>query len=316
MTITQLEYVIAVDTYKSFGIAAEKCFVTQPTLSMQIQKLEEALGVLLFDRQKKPIETTEIGQEIVEQARVVIKEHNKIKEIIKESKGKISGNIKVGIIPTVAPYLVPLFLLKFIEKYPDVTITILELTTANILESLKNGTIDCGILATPTHEPHMKEYPLYWEPLVAYVSKTHNLSKSSTVTMDSIDMQDVWLLNDGHCFRNQIINLCHDMEKHIEKTRLDYQTGSIETLKRIVEAGQGITFLPELVVGDFTAKQMDMVRYFRSPEPVREIGIIVSKNFVKNRIIEAIKTEITEAVPRKMLNSSQKLILEIDVKSA
>ena len=157
MTITQLEYVIAVDTYKSFGIAAEKCFVTQPTLSMQIQKLEEALGVLLFDRQKKPIETTEIGQEIVEQARVVIKEHNKIKEIIKESKGKISGNIKVGIIPTVAPYLVPLFLLKFIEKYPDVTITILELTTANILESLKNGTIDCGILATPTHEPHMKE---------------------------------------------------------------------------------------------------------------------------------------------------------------
>lgn len=314
MTITQLEYIVAVDTYKSFGHAADKCFITQPTLSMQIQKLEEQLDVILFDRQKKPIETTEIGISVVAQAREVLKQHKKITEIIKDKKGILSGNFHIGIIPTIAPYLVPLFLLNFIEKYPDVTITISELTTAQILEQLKNGIIDCGILATPTKDAHLIETPMYWEPLVAFVSKKHPLSKQSTVIMEDIDISDVWLLNEGHCFRNQIINLCHDMQKHIADTRLNYQTGSIETLKKIVEAGKGITLLPELSISDFSVKQTNMVRYFRNPEPVREIGLIVSKSFVKKRMLEALKNEILDVIPKKMKDSSKKLILDIDIK--
>lgn len=314
MTITQLEYIVAVDTYKSFGHAADKCFITQPTLSMQIQKLEEQLDVILFDRQKKPIETTEIGISVIAQAREVLKEHTKITEIIKDQKGILSGNFHIGIIPTIAPYLVPLFLLNFIEKYPDVTITISELTTAQILEQLKNGIIDCGILATPTRDAHLIETPMYWEPLVAFVSKKHPLSKQSTVRMEDIDISDVWLLNEGHCFRNQIINLCHDLQKHIADTRLNYQTGSIETLKKIVEAGKGITLLPELSISDFSAKQTNMVRYFRNPEPVREIGLIVSKSFVKKRMLEAVKNEILDIIPKKMKDSSKKLILDIDIK--
>ncbi|MDD2412286.1 MAG: LysR substrate-binding domain-containing protein [Bacteroidales bacterium] len=314
MTITQLEYIVAVDTYKSFGHAADKCFITQPTLSMQIQKLEEQLDVLLFDRQKKPIETTEIGISVIAQAREVLKEHARITEIIKDKKGILGGNFHIGIIPTIAPYLVPLFLLNFIEKYPDVTITISELTTAQILEQLKNGIIDCGILATPTRDAHLIETPIYWEPLVAFVSKKHPLSKQSTVMMEDINISDVWLLNEGHCFRNQIINLCHDLQKHIADTRLNYQTGSIETLKKIVEAGKGITLLPELSISDFSVKQTNMVRYFRNPEPVREIGLIVSKSFVKKRMLEALKNEILDVIPKKMKDSSKKLILDIDIK--
>ena len=316
MTITQLEYIVAVDTYKSFGHAADKCFITQPTLSMQIQKLEEQLDVILFDRQKKPIETTEIGISVIAQAREVLKEHRKITEIIKDQKGILSGNFHIGIIPTIAPYLVPLFLLNFIEKYPEVTITISELTTAQILEQLKNGIIDCGILATPTREAHLIETPLYWEPLVAFVSKKHSLYKQNTVMMEDIDISDVWLLNEGHCFRNQIINLCHDMQKHIADTRLNYQTGSIETLKKIVEAGKGITLLPELSISDFSVKQTNMVRYFRNPEPVREVGLIVSKSFIKKRMLEALKNEILEVIPKKMKDSSKKLILDIDIKKS
>lgn len=314
MTITQLEYIVAVDTYRSFGQAAEKCFITQPTLSMQIQKLEEELDVLLFDRHKKPIETTEIGIDIIEQARIVLNEHSKIAEVIKDKKGNLSGNLHIGIIPTIAPYLVPLFLLNFIEKYPNVTISISELTTAQIIEHLKNGLIDCGILATPVKENQLIEMPMYWEPLVAFISKKHKLTKNNTVVMEDIDLKDVWLLNEGHCLRNQIINLCHDIDKHIEDTRLNYQTGSIETLKKIVEAGKGITLLPELAISDFSMKQMNMVRYFRNPEPVREIGIVVSKNYIKKRLIETLKNEILDVIPKKMKeSSSKKLILDIKI---
>lgn len=311
MTITQLEYIIALDTYRNFALAAEKCFVTQPTLSMQVQKLEEFLDVQIFDRNKKPIEPTELGAEIILQARHVVKEHQKIGEIIKDTKGMMSGNIHIGVIPTIAPYLIPQFLINFIEKYPEVILTISELTTAQIMEQLKLGTIDCGILATPVHDPAITEFPLYWEPLVAYVSKKHPLFKHSSVLMSEININEVWLLNEGHCLRNQVINLCHDMKKHVEEIHLDYQTGSVETLKKIVELGKGITILPELAIQDFSAKQIGMVRYFKTPEPSREVGIVVSKNYVKKRIIDALKEEIVAVVPEKMKYVGSRVVLEI-----
>ncbi|MEI6347598.1 MAG: LysR substrate-binding domain-containing protein [Bacteroidota bacterium] len=311
MTITQLEYIIALDSYRNFALAADKCFVTQPTLSMQVQKLEDFLGVQIFDRNKKPIEPTELGIDIIMQARQVVHEHKKIQELIKDKKGVMSGNIHIGVIPTIGPYLIPQFLINFIEKYPEVILTISELTTAQIIEQLKLGMIDCGILATPIHEPAITEIPLYWEPLVAYVSKKHSLFKKSSLSMGEIDINEVWLLNEGHCLRNQVINFCHDLKKHIEVIRLDYQTGSVETLKKIVELGKGITILPELAIQDFNAKQIGMVRYFKTPEPSREVGIVVTKNYVKKRIIDALKEEILAVVPEKMKHVGSRVVLEI-----
>jgi len=311
MTITQLEYIIALDSFRNFALAAEKCFVTQPTLSMQVQKLEDILGVQIFDRNRKPIKPTELGIEIILQARHVVNEHKKITELIKDKKGVMNGNIHIGVIPTIAPYLIPQFLINFIEKYPAVTVTISEITTAQIIEQLKLGTIDCGILATPIHEPAITEIPLYWEPLVAYVSKKHPLFKKSSLSMGEIDINEVWLLNEGHCLRNQVINFCHDLKKHTEEIHLDYQTGSVETLKKIVELGKGITFLPELAIQDFNAKQIGMVRYFKTPEPSREVGIVVTKNYVKKRIIDALKEEILAVVPDKMKHVGNRVVLEI-----
>ncbi len=232
-------------------------------------------------------------------------------EIIKDKRGLMSGDIHIGVIPTIGPYLIPQFLINFIEKYPDITLTISELTTAQIIEKLKQGTIDCGILATPIHEPAITEIPLYWEPLVAYVSKKHPLFKKTSLLMSEIDINEVWLLNEGHCLRNQVINLCHDMQKHKEEIHLDYQTGSVETLKKIVELGKGITILPELAIQDFNARQIGMVRYFKTPEPTREIGLVMTKNYVKKRIIDALKEEIITVVPEKMKNVGNKVVLEI-----
>src|ERR1700733_11660793 len=201
MTITQLEYVVAIDTYRSFVSAADKCFVTQPTLSMQIQKLEDTLGVKIFDRSKQPVIPTEIGSEIIAQARVMLSEAEKIKEIISDRQRELSGELKVGIIPTIAPYILPKILHGFIEKYPAVKLIVWEQTTETIIQQLKLGMIDCGILSTPLHENNLTELPVFYENFVAYVSKNSTLSKKKTISPDDIDMEEIWILNEGHCMR-------------------------------------------------------------------------------------------------------------------
>lgn len=181
MTITQLEYIVAVDTYRSFVAAADKCFVTQPTLSMQVQKLEDTLGVKIFDRSKQPVTPTEIGIEIITQARIMLSESEKIKEIITDRQKELSGELKVGIIPTIAPYILPKILHGFIEKYPQVKLIVWEQTTEQIIAQLKLGVIDCGILSTPLHESTLTEVPVFYENFVAYVSKNSKLSKKKTL---------------------------------------------------------------------------------------------------------------------------------------
>src|SRR3984885_9720067 len=201
MTITKLEYIVAVDTYRSFVLAAEKCFVTQPTLSMQVQKLEDTLGVKLFDRSKQPVTPTEIGTEIISQARIMLGESEKIREIITDRKKELSGELKVGIIPTVAPYILPKILQGFIEKYPQVKLVVWEQTTEQIIQQLKLGIIDCGILSTPLNESNLTEVPVFYENFVAYVSKNSNLSKKRNISPEDIDMEEIWILNEGHCMR-------------------------------------------------------------------------------------------------------------------
>ena len=311
MTIVQLEYIVAVDTYRSFVAAAEKCFVTQPTLSMQVQKLEDTLGVKLFDRSKQPVTPTDIGVDIIAQARILLGESEKIKEIITDRQKELSGELRVGIIPTISPYILPKILRGFVEKYPQVKLIVWEQTTESIIQQLKLGTLDCGILSTPLHEANLTEIPVFYENFVAYTSKNSNLSKKKSINPEDIDMEEIWVLNEGHCMREQVLNICQRRKSTQGFKHFEYNTGSVETLKRMVDQNNGATILPELALADLTDKQLDRVRYFKSPEPAREVSIVIQRNFLKRRMIDALKAEILEFVPKRMRSKKKKDVIEI-----
>lgn len=309
MTITQFEYIIAVDTYRHFSTAAKQCFITQPTLSMQVQKLEEELGIKIFDRSKQPVIPTEIGEEILVQARVIVHEVKMMQQLIKNKQGLLQGELRVGIIPTLAPYLLPLFLQDFLNKYPDIKIKVKELTTEHIIEKLKSGKIDAGLLVTPLQDSSIMEYPLFYEEMVAYVSKTNAAFKKNYVLADDINMDDLWLLEEGHCFRSQVMNLCELQKQNKGHSHFEYESGSIETLRKMVEMNKGITILPEMATFDFSVKQQNMVRHFKSPSPVREVSLVTHRNYVKKKLVDALKEKVLAALPAKIkLNKKNNLI--------
>ena len=310
MTLVQLEYLVALDTHRNFVQAAEKCFVTQPTLSMQIQKLEEQLGVILFDRSKQPVVPTSVGTEIIEQARVILNETGKLNEIISERKGDISGELKLGIIPTIAPYLLPQVIANFMEKYPAVQLIIWEYTTEQIIQQLKSGLLDCGILSTPVGDNSLNESPLFYERFVTYISTSNELLKKKSIKTADIEPEDVWLLNEGHCMRNQVLNICQ-RKKATGSKQFEYNTGSVETLKRMVDLNNGLTILPELAISDLTTEQLQRVRHFRSPEPTREISIVTHRNFLKRNLITTLQNEIIEIIPKQMRSKKKREIMEI-----
>ncbi|RZM23960.1 MAG: hydrogen peroxide-inducible genes activator [Pedobacter sp.] len=310
MTLVQLEYIVAVDTYRSFVGAAEKCFVTQPTLSMQVQKLEETLNIKIFDRSKQPIIPTEIGSQIIEQARQVLQESQKIKEIISSQQQDVVGELKVGIIPTIAPYLLPKVIAAMMEKYPDLKLLIWEYTTEDILHHLKTGVLDCGILATPLGDNAIEEIPLYYENFVTYISKNSKLYKKKTIDADDLEDENIWLLNEGHCMRSQVLNICRSTKQN-RLQGLTYNTGSVETLIRMVDMNNGATLLPELALEELSNKQLSKVRHFKSPEPVREISLITHKNFIRKRMLNALKEEILTIIPKSMKQKKKKDVVGI-----
>ena len=306
MTLVQLEYIIAVDTYRSFVAAAEKCFVTQPTLSMQIQKLEESIGARIFDRSRQPIVPTEAGIEIIKQARVVLTESRKIHEIVQLKKGDLEGELRIGVIPTIAPYLLPKVLGGFMQKFPKLQLQIWEYTTDKIIRELKVGLLDCGILSTPTYDAALVERPMFYEPFVAYVSANSDLMGKRDVTSEDVLEDKLWLLTEGHCMRGQVLNICQRKRSMEPEGTFEYNTGSVETLKRMVDINSGSTILPELSIADFDEDQLDRIRYFRSPEPVREVSIVTTHNFLKKDAIEVLEREIVAAVPKKFRSKKKK----------
>ena len=309
MTFVQLEYIVAVDTYRHFASAAEHCFVTQPTLSMQIQKMELELGVKIFDRSKQPVVPTEIGQQLVEQAKRILSEKSMIDELVQIKKGILTGELKIGIIPTLAPYLLPLFIQQFTARHPDVRLIVSELTTEKIISRLKESRIDVGILVTPLNEPGIKEHVLFYEELVAYVSKNNPVYNKTYVLPQDIDPNKLWLLEEGHCFRSQILNLCELRKVGRGKNNLEYESGSFETLRRMVELNDGITVLPQLATYDLNSNQQQLVRRFKNPAPMREVSMVVHRDFVKKRLIDVLKTEIMDSVPDKIrLNKNKNVI--------
>lgn len=311
MNFQQLEYIIAVDATRHFARAAEKTFVTQPTLSMMIQKLEDELGVKIFDRSKQPVTPTREGEEVIARAKQIIADVSRLKEFSKTLKSEISGEIKLAVIPTLAPYLLPLFIKPFVENHPLLRVNIRELVTNDIITSLKNGDIDIGLLATPLHDPKLDEFPVFHEEFFAYAATDETISKKKYLLPKDIDLSKLWLLEEGHCLRNQVFNLCELKKKDFENDRLHYEAGSIETLKNLVDHHKGITILPHLATLDLTKKQKEKIREFAHPKPVREISLVVNKNFHRTSILNALKKEIENQLPESINKTQKRRVLEI-----
>jgi LysR family transcriptional regulator, hydrogen peroxide-inducible genes activator len=296
MNLQQLEYIVAVDKHRHFQRAANECCITQATLSMMIKKLEDELGVIIFDRSKQPVVPTETGKDIVTQAKVILKETSHLKQLANDTKAEVKGQIRIGIIPTLAPYLLPLFLYNLLKNNPQLKIKISELNTDQIVEQLEKDHLDVGILATPINVEGLKEYPLFYEKLVVFVSDKETTLKKKFILPEEIDVNRLWLLEEGHCLRSQMMNLCELRKKNTDFGNLEYEAGSIESLLKIVEMNNGITVVPELAVINFDAKQKKQIREFKAPVPVREISLVTYRHFVKTKLLEVLADEIKAGV--------------------
>lgn len=298
MTLQQLEYIVALDTHRHFTHAAEACHVTQPTLTMQVRKLEEEIGAQLFDRRTQPVRPTDMGEHFIAQARVVLREAGQLMDLVDELEAGLAGAYRIGVIHTLAPYLLPLFLPRFAEGHPDVRLTIDERKTSRILKGLRRGELDVGILVTPVNADDIEEIPLFNEPFLAYLPPGHKLARKKRLQRADIRDQALWVLGEGHCFREQTLSLC-DRPSAGGNENLLYESGSIETLKRMVRSGSGMTLVPELSV----CPEDPRVRRFMDPEPVRQVSLVVRKPFVRRKLLEELSRCIRQAVPRRMLSA-------------
>lgn len=310
ITLTQLEYVVAVDTYRHFGKAAENCFITQPTLSMQIKKLEEDLEIIIFDRSKHPLIPTDVGQRIIEQARVVLKQSEEISNIVKDHKNQVSGLLRIGIIPTLAPYLLPVFIGKYKRKYPNIFIKVVEQTTENIVHLLHKDLIDVGILVTPLKEEKINEKPLFYEEMMIYANAGHKLHKQAEITLKDIATPEIWLLSDGHCFRDQVINLCSFLGTTESQLPFHFEAGSLETLMNIIDREGGLTLIPELAKDGMSSQRSSNVKSFTDIKPLREVSLVYSRHFAKHKLINLLWREIREDISPDLQNEKRGTIVE------
>lgn len=292
MTIIQLEYLLAVANCGSFSLASEHCFVTQPSLSMQIKALEEELGVVLLDRSKKPVIPTEAGEVVLEQARQTLAAYNYIREAVSELKGETAGKLRLGVIPTIAPYLLHKFIPEFAQRYPRVELEVKEMVTRDIISALKHDAIDAALVASGTCGEGINEQELFDDRFYAYVSPSNPLYERSNIRIEDINLKQLLLLSDGHCMRDQIIELCqarHNMPSHYY-----FESGSIDTLMRIVDSTSLMTIIPEMAVEFVPAHHRDQVKQLAKGATSRKIAIAVRRTYVKNSIINALKEVILD----------------------
>ena len=299
MTLQQLEYILAVDQHRHFTKAAEQCFVTQPTLSAMIQKLEEELDVKIFDRTRQPIAPTPIGVHILQQAKEILVQVDNMKQIIQEQKEEVGGSFHIGVLPTIAPYLLPRFFQDMVKKYPKLNITVSEMKTPDIKRALLTGEIDAGILAELNDMEMYNHTHLFYEEFYAYVAREEELSAKSTIKSSELKGEMLWLLDEGHCFRDQMVRFCHINPERNDN--LTYQLGSMETFMRMVEKGEGITFVPELALDQMSDIQKELVRPFAIPHPARRIVVLTDKRFIRHSLIDTLQSEIQASIPKSML---------------
>lgn len=299
MTLTQLEYVVAVATHYHFGKAAKASFVTQPTLSLQIQKLEEELGQKIFNRSASPIKVTSFGRKIVEQAQVILRATKDLEFLARGEIEQVSGKIEVGVIPTIAPYLIPLFAKKFVKSYPQAQIFFHELQTEEIVSALQSEKIDLGIASTPLKIKGISERKLFLEPFIIYLSPNNDLLKKEMLTEKDLNPQKAWLLKEGHCLRNQLINFCQS-QAISDHSNLHFEAGSMETLKSMVDENEGFTLFPQLAVNRFNEDDLSRTRTFKTLKPVREVSLIFSGSFSRINFLKALEEEILKILPENV----------------
>lgn len=302
MTLQQLEYVLALEKTRHFVRAAEMCGVTQPTLSAMIQKLEDELDCKIFDRSRQPIETTEIGREIIKQAQLVIYQANQLKESVKTEKDTLTGELSLAIIPTIAPYLLPQFIASFKKLYPDISLKVSEMHTSTIIEKLRVAEIDMAILSTPLEDPKILEVPLYYEKFIAYISPTEAIYNRNDLSANDMPLDKLWVLEEGHCLRNQVFNFCNEKPKF----STTYEAGSIDTLVKIVDLNGGYTVIPELQVDLLNSKQKENLREIKNPEATREISVVIRHDFVREGVLNAVAECIKQIIPAHMLDARLK----------
>lgn len=312
MNIQQLEYIVALDNTKSFSKAAEACFITQATLSTMVKRLEEELGITIFDRKASPIITTDCGLEIIEEAKKAIFHLNNLKEMPSKLKGKIEGELTIGVIPTVAGNLLHRILPNYIKKYPNVKIIINELTTELIVEKVKKGLLDAGIVSTPLKNEELVEEILYYEKLLVYGKL--NPEKYKFLSPKDISSEKIWLMEEGNCITDQVINVCALKNKPIN-SNLNFQPNSFDSLLNMVDHLNGITLIPELYYLDLSNKKKELVTDFVSPFPVREISLVFHRPYAKLRLIESLKNEIIDNIKpileTRNLKNSEMIIAEM-----
>jgi len=294
MTIIQLEYLLAVANCGSFSQAAEHCFVTQPSLSMQVKALEEELGVVLLDRTKKPVVPTEAGGVVLEQVRETLRSFNYIREAVHELKGETAGKLRLGVIPTIAPYLMHRFMPTFIKEFPKVELEISEMKTADIVEALKKDRLDAALVAGGTCGEGIQEYDLFNDRFFVYVSPENPLYERSNIRIEDIDIKDLVILSAGNCMRDQIIELC--LAKRQMPSHFSFESGSLETLMRIVDCTQSLTIIPEMAIDFIPENRRDRVKQLAKGATSRKISVAVRRTYVKGSIIKALNETILKCV--------------------
>lgn len=302
MTITQLEYVLALDTHRNFATAASHCHVTQPTLSMQLKKLEEELGTVLFDRNKKPVAPTDVGAQVIEQARVSLQSLKRIDALVRQHSDDLSGTLRVGIIPTLSPYLLPRVLPSLAKHHPNLTLEIEELLSDQIIDKLHKDQLDVGLWVARASENYLINVPLFYERFLVYLPNGHAHSEE-TVALSDLDMKQLWLLKEGHCFRDQVASFCGGLLE--TSHHASFLSGSLETLKKIVDQHYGFTLLPELAVFDLPKGQQKNVRSFKNISPLRAVSLTYHRRFCKDKLVQMLKTEIRANVPQELLDESR-----------
>ena len=307
MTIIQLQYLVAVSSHRNFSKAAMECCVSQPALSMQIKQLEEELGIIIFDRSKSPLSITPLGQEVLNQAKKALHEFQKLGQII-SADAEPSGEIILGIIPTLAPYLLPLFLKNYTTQYPKVKLIIKELTTTEIIDGLNNLKLDAALMATPLQHPDLVESPLFYERMLAYVSTDSPLFQMDYLRPPDIDPSELWLLEEGHCLRSQVIKLCELRNESGRTAPITFQAGSIETLMRLVDHYQGMTIVPELATLNLSTGATQKLRRFNRPVPTREISLVYHKFSSKLPIMRSLEGCILQELPTEIFEAEGSLL--------
>ena len=296
MTIIQLEYLLAVANCGSFSLAAEHCFVTQPSLSMQVKSLEEELGVMLLDRSKKPVIPTEAGEVVLERAREALRAYNCIKESVSDLKGETAGKLRLGVIPTIAPYLLHKFIPAFVHDYPKVELEISEMVTADIVDALKRDRIDAALVASGTCGEGILEQELFSDRFFAYVSPENPLYERQNVRIEDIDLKDLVILSPGNCMRDQIIELCQ--ARRTMPARYTFESGSLDTLMRIVDCTQCLTIVPEMALEYVPAERRNRLKWLAKGATSRKVAVAVRRTYVKSSIIQALTETILAHAPK------------------